>query len=421
MGKDPARLEPERKVFQRVELPADAYALDRPDFFLSRPKKFNESGQAANIEVNQYKVTSFDFSKTVHQYAVSVSPMPDKVGPVLKKLWNADAFVQKFPPNVHRMFIFDGRALAWSTSLIPGNELRVQIDLDEGKGEPRQGAGRNNKFYITLRKTTKVKLSILDAYIKQKVAFDNSIVECMTFFDHLIRHNASQQLVGIKRNFYDPRQPGRPLMDGAVVEVRKGLYWSGRITSSPGSIGLAINADVTNTAFFVAQDFLQLVLGFMATQDRKLRGLTPVRLEQELRPVSTNRGYVQSEAFKQLKKLSKLKVRVNHPGRPSHLKNPIGIQSFSFDARFGGEGSNARNNRFEHDGKTMSVEEYFLHKYQVRLRFPGLPCIITGKGNLIPMELATLEGMQRYPFKLSPTQTSAMIKIVSQKDASGMD
>jgi eukaryotic translation initiation factor 2C len=392
-----------------VELPADAYTLDRPDIFAARPKAPAAAvGQSCQLEVNSYRVTSFDFSKKVHQYSVSISPLPSKPTPVLKKIWAHPTFKSKFPAGVLERFIFDGRALAWASVAIPNGELRCMIDLDEGKDEPRKGG--QAQFYITVKKSTEINMAVLDAYVKQKVSLDNSILETMTFFDHLLRATPSETLLAIKRNFYNPRLQGRPLMDGAVVEVHKGLYWSARISGS--GIGLAINADVANTAFFVAQPFLQLVIHYMATQDRRLRGLNPVRLEQELRPVSLRGSVVRSEAFKQLRKLSKLKVTVNHAGRPEHLKKPIGIKDFTFEPRLGPEGSHARNNRFEHAGKTVTVEEYFLQKYNVRLQYPNLPLIDTGKG-LIPMELATLIPMQRYPFKLGPDQVAGMIKIVS--------
>jgi hypothetical protein len=67
MGHDPAKpLEPERK-FNRVELPADAYALDRPDFFAARPKVAINVGTVAPIEVNTYRVLKMDLNRKIHQ------------------------------------------------------------------------------------------------------------------------------------------------------------------------------------------------------------------------------------------------------------------------------------------------------------------------------------------------------------------
>src|SRR5688572_21348445 len=141
-----------------------------------------------------------------NRYDVSLSPSPSKPVPILKKIWKAPKFVAAFPPDVHEKFIFDGRKLAWSGTLIPRGELRVAVDLDEGKPEP--GKGGESKFYILLRHTTTVNMAVLDAYLSHKVAFNNTVLEAMNAFDHILRQWPSERLLSIKRNFYDPQQPG---------------------------------------------------------------------------------------------------------------------------------------------------------------------------------------------------------------------
>ena len=61
--------------------------------------------------------------------------------------------------------------------------------------------------------------------------------------------------------------------------------------------------------------------------------------------------------------------------------------------------------------KEVTVEQYYLEKYNVRLTEPNLPLVETTKKDVFfPMELCFLEKGQRYPYKLNETQTATMIK-----------
>lgn len=121
-----------------------------------------------------------------------------------------------------------------------------------------------------------------------------------------------------------------------------------------------------------------------------------------------------SQHFKELRKMAKLKFTVKYRG-----KEPTGkvytIKSFTFSNSAGREGLNAKNVTFSQrlpDGsfKDISVYDYFLKKYDIRLEFWYLPLIETTRDGFFPMEVCTLIPDQRYNFKLSPDQTSKMIK-----------
>jgi eukaryotic translation initiation factor 2C len=73
LGFDPAK--PQKQEDQgntRMELPPDAYVMEtKKDLFTLRNGRFNTEGKAEMIEVNQYRMTKFDFSKKIYQYDVS--------------------------------------------------------------------------------------------------------------------------------------------------------------------------------------------------------------------------------------------------------------------------------------------------------------------------------------------------------------
>lgn len=77
LGVDPAKpIKAPEKGNTRVELPPDAYLTDtKKDFFTLRGQKLNTEGKPETIEVNQYRMTRFNFNKKIYQYDVS-KPRP---------------------------------------------------------------------------------------------------------------------------------------------------------------------------------------------------------------------------------------------------------------------------------------------------------------------------------------------------------
>jgi eukaryotic translation initiation factor 2C len=221
-------------------------------------------------------------------------------------------------------------------------------------------------------------------------------------------------MIAIKRNFYAKAQRGRPLLDGNVVEVHKGIYASIRLSHNItlGGTGLALNVDVSNTVFWTGpQPVDQLMSNFLATCDRTWKGKSVTDLSNVLRPVRNKDGHFQSsDAFKHLRKMRKLKFTVKHANRPPSDK-VYTILDFAFDQKYAGEGGTARTVTFDRDGVQISVADYYKKKYKAHLKYSTLPLINAGKGGHIPMEFAIIEPMQRYAFKLNPDQTAAMIKI----------
>ncbi|TQW08035.1 CFIA complex component Rna14 [Cordyceps javanica] len=418
-GFDPARLGPARKAGNtRMELPPDAYVSDtRKSMFTLRGNNLNTEGSPATIEINQYRMTKFDFSKKIYQYDVALSPDPDKKTVILKKIWEHPTFKNALQKYTYEMWICDGNKLAWSPVLVDRGELRFTVNLDDGRPQAQNKPARqNNTFLVTLRKTTEVQMSALKGYLEQRIQFNNAVNEALNFVDHLIRQWPSQNLLAIKRNFYKRQAKGRPLLDGSVVEVHKGTYASVRLSHNlnRGGVGLALNADIANTCFWVGNQTVdRLLCNYLAAAEpRRWRNLSPGDLARELKPVRGKSGqWESSDAFKQLRKLRRLKFTVRHPNRTAAVDKVYTIQDIVFRQDYGAEGGTARMVKFEQNGQQISVAQYYEKQYKAFLRFGNFPLIDAGKGGYIPMEFAMVEPMQRYPFKLNPDQTAAMIKI----------
>ena len=62
--------------------------------------------------------------------------------------------------------------------------------------------------------------------------------------------------------------------------------------------------------------------------------------------------------------------------------------------------------------KEVTIEQYYLEKYNVRLMEPNLPLVETTKKDVFyPMELCVLTKGQRYPYKLNEIQVSYMLSL----------
>ncbi|KAF4126056.1 eukaryotic translation initiation factor 2C [Geosmithia morbida] len=404
----------------RMELPPEAYVLGGGKSpFALRNNKFNTEGTSDMVYVNQYRVKKVDFTKKVYQYDVTVSPDDRKLP--MNKILESSEIKDALSRYNYPTWIFDGRKMAWAPALVDRGECRVKVDLDKDRRPPGGSIKPGSVFHVTLRRTTEIDLSVLQGYLESKVEFTNKVVESLNFMDHLLRQGPSGKFSTIKRSFYDPDQKGRPLGDGRLIDVHKGLYASIRLSHNlaQGGVGLALNCDVANTSFWVGnQSMDQLVCHFLASCDGLFCNLDPATtLGYHLRPVQRRDGQFQStEAFKTLRKLRRLKFNVRHANR----KNPekvFTVEDFMFGPEYCPEGCTATNVNFDHEGKQTSVFDYYRKKYGVTLRYPKLPLIDAGKGGAVPMELAFILPMQRYMFKLSGKHTDAMIKIAVTKPA----
>ncbi|PHH65610.1 hypothetical protein CDD81_2045 [Ophiocordyceps australis] len=423
MGFDPAK--PAAKADKgntRMELPPDAFVPDtQKSRFALRNNKMNTEGKPIPIEVNQYRMKSFDSSKKIYQYDVLISPDTEKKAVVLKKIWQhptTKKFLEKYS---FPKWIFDGRKLAWAPALLDRGEIRFAVDLDEGKRPPNAPAREGNKFLIMIRKTTTIDVSVLRGYLDNKVSFSTAVQEALNFLDHLLRQWPSQRMLCIKRNFYNEQGSGIALNPApSYVEVHKGLYASIRLSHNlkNGGIGLALNADVVNTCFWAAPWTVAQMVGpyLHGCDSRRWHGLLPENMSREFRPVKQGDQWGSSDAFKHLRKLRRLRFKVQHPNR-ANSDTVYSIQDFVFDQGYGSEGATAATVSFDCNGKKMTIRDYYMSRYKAHLMYPNLPVIDAGKGRYFPFEFAYLEPLQRYPFKLNPEQTAAMIKLAVTRPA----
>ncbi|KAK3941998.1 Piwi domain-containing protein [Diplogelasinospora grovesii] len=143
-------------------------------------------------------------------------------------------------------------------------------------------------------------------------------------------------------------------------------------------------------------------------------------LAKALRPVwdGQKNHWEQSEAFKLLKKLHKIRFEIAY--RNKVVDKEYKVKSFTFDEKYGGEGAHAKSVKFEKkmpDGtpREYSIAEYYKEMYNITLKYPLFPLIQTNRDGCFPIELCRVKKWNPYPFKLDPEQTSEMIKFAVQR------
>ncbi|KAI2616817.1 Piwi-domain-containing protein [Hypoxylon sp. NC1633] len=428
-GYDPARdrvpLTPAEMVGKRVDLPVDAYKTEKDETRWAPRPGFVSDGKAITVGLNLFAVTNWS-EREIYQYDITVIPNVKQSNALVKKVWNTQT-VTELLRTKGGMWLYDGSKLAWSSEKIERGETRITVDLDQLKEKAMKEhelvakkVARQSVYSLTIRQTTTVRLSYLKAYLQGKIAWDSHVLECMNFFDHCIRQNPSEKWITIKRNFYDPSFPVASLSGDLVVN--QGIYCAPRLseTINRGGTGLAINVDRCQTAFWPVENLAELAGRIVNSQRDEWQGWDDAQIAAYLKPRPYLRSeskepvYIESEPFKYLKRMERLKFTVSHVGKLGQPKI-YSIKRVLSGNKYGKEGATSKNVKFEKtnpDGTTeeISVYDHYVKRWGVRLGKPSLPIIESARGGYFPMELCTTIAHQKYNYKLNPQQTTDMIR-----------
>ncbi|ORY58755.1 Piwi domain-containing protein [Pseudomassariella vexata] len=415
-------------VGKRIDLPAEAFKTDKESTRFTKRPRFSKDGKPIRVQLNVFPVSSWP-TQDIVQYDVNVSPNPKDSRALVKKVWESSP-VQQFLQSSGGKWLYDGHKLAWSSRPIPRGEQRISVDLDKLAGKTR--VGRDGVYYCHIRTSATIKMQYLRAYLNGQADWDKHVLECMNFLDHLMRQRPSERMISIKRNFYAEDSP-RLTLD-MYTHVRKGTYSAFRLSEFSGqgnSVGLGINVDVANTAFWNGGVSIAIVARFMLSPSnaRNEKQAIPwgkmadaLRPVQNMNPNSKQLVWSQSDAFKKLRRLCKLRFTVHHRGKMGNDKVYV-IKNFVFDPKYGQRGADSLNVTFQKKNKDGTLEkpvtifDHFKNTYNGRLQYPDLPLIETTRDGIFPMEVCKLIEWQRYSYKLDPEQTAEMIKIAVSRPA----
>lgn len=386
--------------------------------FARRPK-FNTTGDNIKVGVNQFRVRTIP-DKDIFQFDVSATPVGTRKTNepikdiVYKKCWESKVFQAQLKALGYPI-IYDGAKLAWAAK---DTEIRCLIDLDVEKGKPAR-EDKTNEFRFQVKATKKIRLACLTSYLGSKMTWDTSVTECMNFLDHLLRQGPSENFKLIKRSFFNSKSQTSSL--GSCVEAIKGIYSAIRMNESisiQGLTGLGVNVDVSNQAFWVGQPLHKLAVNYIAMMSSGNGPRSEADLAVALRPVRGGAGA--SPAFADLKRLARLRFVTTH--RKDGKNEEYTIAKFTGGPDYGAKGATAHTVKFDRRDpkdktKTISttVFDYYLSEFGMRLQYPDLPLVETGKGAYFPMEVCRINRLNSYPFKLDGQQTTQMLRFAVKK------
>ena len=219
---------------------------------------------------------------------------------------------------------------------------------------------------VTFTYATEFSLSDLTAYVNKQTANSNEVIQCIMFLNQIIADTftKSDRFVAVGRKYFptkdDPNEISRP-GDLSLLEFRRGFY---QAVHWGGTKGMTVNVNVT-TGIFWNSDMHTIVhlalrsIGKTATEGMALAALN----EHQFRAISRN---VRGLKFY-------IKYRGKNKEKQVHMATSVSKDT-------------ARGNRFEIDGQSISVAEYFQKTYNIRLQYPDAPLIKKGE-NLFPMEV----------------------------------
>lgn len=297
--------------------------------------------------------------------------------------------------------MFDGNKLAWSYKPLPfGNELNIQVDLAVEFGKKKQDLVR-----VLIKKTTQIVLEPVYQWIQGKTQATSDVQEGLNFMNHLLSQSLrlDPSNVCLKRSFFRSQCETYPL-DGGLV-VKKGLFMSVR----GGQNKLTVNVDVATAVFWPSGLLMQLMQNFLGQQGGQAQFASFLSSE-----LAKGNKRLKNE----LRKFRKISFFTKHsaPTKADKDQKRYTVDGFT---------DTPVNNTFftrkvaQADGSTkevkVSVADYFLQNYRIRLQYPGLPCVSSKRGGNFPLELCYVDGDNRYLYKLDDRQTAAMIKFTATR------
>ena len=235
-------------------------------------------------------------------------------------------------------------------------------------------------------------------------------------------------MIKIRRNFYDADLPLR--MFDNMVGAKKGIYSAFTMNGSliaKGGMGLAVNVDVANTTFWAVENIARLMMYVAQAKEPRYKHCIPEDFDNLWKPVwiaasAPGESYVMdknnpkqrkvepSEAFRHLRILHRIQFTVRHRNDNKAATKSHKLGKFGFDQKYGKEGATSNTVKFTFKGRDITVRQYFGDRYGINLRHPKFPVVETSRAGVFPPEVCTMEPNQKYNFKLTPDQTSQMIR-----------
>jgi len=351
-------------------------------FIAPRRTALGSEGRVINLRANHLEISVAP--GFIYQYNVTINPggCPRRVNRDIVRTM-VDAYASVWRTSAGPILpVYDGRDNLYTMEPVPAivDKFKLEVTLPAPDG-------RDRVFAVDIKFQTKISLYELQSAIEGRA---REVPEDSAFaLDVVLRHLPSMMYTPVGRSFFSPpTNYYHPL--GGGREVWFGFHQSVR----PSHWKMTLNIDVSATAFYKAQsviDFMAELLDLrnMDNEGLQLNDTQRSRLSKELKGLKVEITHSQVAR----------KYRVCNLTRRSAQMQCFPLQLES--------------------GQTVecTVAKFFLDKYHIKLKYPGLPCLQVGqehKHTYLPMEVCRIVPGQRCLKKLTDMQTSTMIKATAR-------
>jgi len=345
---------------------------------LPRRPDFLKNGRTVSLETNFFVVTHIP-DGIIYQYDVSITPeIPSTRCREIFRIWESEnrSLLKNNLP------VYDGRSTMYTKNKLNLEKDIENFDLKIYKKDDKEKKGRPQRFVFTIKKVGEIDMNRLHNFLNNKVSSYPD--ETIMALDVILRNQPSLVFTPIGRSFFN-REDYQSAYGG--IEFWRGYYQSVR----PGNGKIFINMDTAASTFYEPVKVINLLTKALGRDERDIRG-----------PLSPN------DLMKVERELKNLRIIATHTGGKKRKYKITGLTTVPADE--------LKFNIGKTD-KQETVYNYFQTRYNMRLQYPYLPCIIADnpkKHIYIPIEVCVLSEGQKYNKKLNEKQTSDMIKFTCQ-------
>ncbi|CAI0398011.1 unnamed protein product [Linum tenue] len=319
----------------RAAAPVSSKAIALP-----RRPGYGTIGRKCMVRANHFLVKVQDIE--IRHYDVTITPT------VTSKKVNRDviATLEKLYRQSHlgnRMVAYDGMKSLFTAGALPFESKEFEVKLESDNQPGPSGAPRKERlFKVAIKLASQPDIGHLLRFLDGTQR--DMPQDTFQALDVVLRHNPSAHYTVVGRSFCSiSLGPKGTLGDG--VEYWRGFYQSLR----PTQMGLSLNIDVSARSFYEPVP----VMDFISKN---------FRIQNLSRPLSDQ------DCIKLKKAMRGVKVRMDN-GQFARIHKVTGISS---------KPANQTMFLLEEQNTTISVAQYFLQKYKIRLNYPSLPALQAG-------------------------------------------
>ncbi|XP_034483722.1 protein argonaute-2 isoform X2 [Drosophila innubila] len=329
-------------------------------------------GRPGQCGVNYLDVDMSKMPSVAYHYDVTLTPERPK-----KFYRNAfEVFRVQFLNN--KIAAFDGRKSCYAVEKLPNVSGEVEV-IDRH--------GRTVHYTVTVKETdnSTVELSSLHNYMKDKI-YDKPMraLQCL---EVVLAAPCNMRSIRAGRSFFKTSDNGSRVSLGDGYEALVGLYQSFVLGDKP-----FVNVDVSHKSFPIAVPVAEYITSH-ALGNR----------------VSDLRNYTLTDGdlWRIIPFIKGINIVYEPPKSFATAPRVYKVNGFSAQP--------ACSQKFELDGKTMTIEAYFASR-NYKLQYPKMQCLHVGppvKNIYLPIELCRIEEGQALNRKDGVNQVSAMIKFAA--------